>query len=203
MIGKFSLPIRYVQRSKLDRFGPHHQGLVLLIKPAKIISLDEFLAALPSGPALILVLDHVNDPHNLGALVRSAAAFGAKALIAPIDRSAPTSQAARSASAGACEVVPVIRVVNLPRAIDELKKADFWVVGAEAEKGEVLGDFSFPPRCALILGGEDHGLGREVAKRLDYMVNIPLIQSEIVNSLNVSNAGAIVMYAYHNHINKR
>jgi 23S rRNA (guanosine2251-2'-O)-methyltransferase len=192
-----NIAVQKVQRSELDRLSPHHQGLALMIPAAPPMSLAVFLDSLSSdGPALIVALDHIEDPHNLGALARSAAAFGSLGLLIPKDRSAPMNQAARAASAGASETLAVVRVVNLVRALEELKKAGFWLVAAEGGSGVPLAEFEFPERCVLILGSEGRGLGREVARQADFTVHIPLADNPAVDSLNVSNAGAILMYAF-------
>jgi 23S rRNA (guanosine2251-2'-O)-methyltransferase len=149
----------------------------------------------PDGPSLILALDHIEDPHNLGALLRTAAAFGVKAALVPSDRSAGLTQAARAASAGGSEAVPLITVVNLQRTLTKLKNSGFWLVGAEASKGESVSDFKFPSKTVLILGSEAKGISPLAAKGVDFWVHIPLAPG-VVSSLNVSNAGAILMQGY-------
>ncbi|MDR1678096.1 MAG: 23S rRNA (guanosine(2251)-2'-O)-methyltransferase RlmB [Deltaproteobacteria bacterium] len=189
-------PIK-VDPNFIEQLGAaHHQGLALLAKPKREPSLQEFLDSLPSsGPVLILALDHLEDPHNFGALIRSAVAFGAHGLVYPKDRSAPLTTAARAASAGAVEVLSLIKVVNLVRALDDIKKRDFWVVAAEAGLGQSSADFDFPERMVLILGSEGSGISRAVAGAADFSVHIALESSQVA-SLNVSNAGAILMHSY-------
>jgi 23S rRNA (guanosine2251-2'-O)-methyltransferase len=180
----------------LDRLGSNHQGLSLLARPKKEPSLSALLDSCPAPkPALILALDHIEDPHNFGALIRSAVAFGALGLVHPKDRSAPLSAAARAASAGGSEVLPLVKVVNLARALEEMKKRNFWVVSAEAGQGQDLVGFDFPDRTVLVLGSEGSGLSRIVAHTTDLMVHIAL-ESKVVDSLNVSNVGAILMHRY-------
>ncbi|MDR1297995.1 MAG: RNA methyltransferase [Deltaproteobacteria bacterium] len=190
------IPVIPTAAARLAGVDPRHQGLCLLARPQR----QPGLAALLEGfadeaPALILTLDHVSDPRNLGALLRSAAVFGARGVLAPADRAAPLTQAARSASAGGSEVVPLVTVVNLARALDVLKKRGFWVVGAGAGEGGELGSFQFPSRTALVLGSEGRGLGRLVSRGADMWVGVPMA-GQFVTSLNVSNAGAILMQAY-------
>jgi 23S rRNA (guanosine2251-2'-O)-methyltransferase len=185
-----------VPSERLDRLGPRHQGLALMARPRRQPPLAELLASRPSpAPALILALGNVEDPHNFGALMRSAAAFGAQGLVVPRDRSAPLSPAARSAAAGGAEILPLVRVVNLKRALGEMKKAGFWVVAAEAGQGQGAGGFDYPPRSVLLLGSEGKGLGPALSSEADLWVHVDL-EPGPVDSLNVSNAGAILMHGY-------
>jgi 23S rRNA (guanosine2251-2'-O)-methyltransferase len=183
----------------LDRLAgtSHHQGAVLRVQRRLPKGIEALAGLVPScGPALVLALDHLEDPHNLGALMRSAAAFGAACVVAPKDRGAPLSQAARAASAGASEALDLVRVVNLPRFLKEAKEMGLWVVAADMAGSVPLESFEFPERCALVLGSEGRGLGREVARQADYRVGIGLAKASPVASLNVSNAGAILMHAW-------
>ncbi|MDR2388019.1 MAG: 23S rRNA (guanosine(2251)-2'-O)-methyltransferase RlmB [Deltaproteobacteria bacterium] len=190
------LEVLTANRERLDGFGDRHQGLVLLAKTKIEPTFNEFLKALPlEGPGLIVFLDHLEDPHNFGALIRSSAAFGALGVIYPKDRSAPLSPAARMASAGASEVLPLIKVVNPTRAVLELKRRGFWVVAAEAKLGQDLRTFDFPERSLLIVGSEGQGLSRSLLAQADHLVHIHL-PCPLIDSLNVSNAGAILLQAY-------
>jgi 23S rRNA (guanosine2251-2'-O)-methyltransferase len=190
------LEIKVISRQTLDGFGDRHQGMALTALPKTEPSLSEILASCPaSDPALIVFLDHLEDPHNFGALIRSAAAFGALAVVYPKDRSAPLNQAARMASAGASEVIPLIKVVNPVRAVMEMKKNGFWVVAAEVEaETDALG-FDYPERTALLLGSEGAGLRPSLLAQADFKIRVDLF-SPYINSLNVSNAGAILAHAY-------
>jgi 23S rRNA (guanosine2251-2'-O)-methyltransferase len=189
-------PLRRVPPSYFARFAPAaHQGVCAVFDELAPLDLDDFLESLPrEGPSLVLALDHIEDPGNLGALVRSAWAFGAHGAVAPRDRSAGITPAAAKAAAGGLEKVPLARAVNLPAALRLLQKRGYWVVGAEASGDADLATFEFPERTALVLGGEGRGLGRLVSSVADFLVRIPL--SGGAESLNVSAAGAVFMYAY-------
>ena len=144
--------------------------------------------------ALVVILDQVSDPHNVGAILRSAAAFGAMAVIVP-DANAPeeTGTLAKSAS-GALEVIPLIRVANLSRAMEMLKKADFWCVGMDGYAKKEMGEDRLPQKCALVMGSEGEGMRRLTAENCDYMVKLPIART--VESLNVSNACTIALYEW-------
>jgi 23S rRNA (guanosine2251-2'-O)-methyltransferase len=192
------LAVRRSPRSALNRlYGREtHQGVVAVFDPLDYTGLDDFLAALPSsGPALILALDQVADPGNLGALMRSALAFGAAGVLVPRERTAPLTPAAIRASAGAAESLPLVRVVNLRRALENLQKAAFWLVGAEGGGNQSLFDFNFPDRAVIVLGSEGRGLSPLLQKTCDFLVAIPQ-RREAVSSLNVSVAGGVLMAEY-------
>ncbi|MGL4209478.1 MAG: 23S rRNA (guanosine(2251)-2'-O)-methyltransferase RlmB [Candidatus Adiutrix sp.] len=192
------LQIKFSPRKALDRaYGqPHHQGVVAIFEAQEPLTFDEFLKTIPTdSPALILALDKVEDPGNLGALMRSALAFGACGLIAPRDRSASLTPGAAKAAAGAAEFLPLVRVVNLARTLEELKAQNFWVVGAAGEKNPPLSEEMLPQRMVLVLGSEGRGLGQITQKVCDMFVNIPQ-NTKHVQSLNVSVAGAIIMAAH-------
>ncbi|MDR2367825.1 MAG: RNA methyltransferase [Deltaproteobacteria bacterium] len=183
-------------RETLDRLGPHHQGLALVARPKGEPGLGELLASRPEPQgALVLVLDHLEDPHNFGALIRSAAAFGALGVVYPKDRSAPLNAAALAASAGAAEAIPLVRAVNTVRAVEEMKRRGFWAVAADPASGRDALAFDFPDRTALILGSEGRGLSRGLLALADMSVGLAM-ESPLIDSLNVSNAGAILMHAY-------
>jgi 23S rRNA (guanosine2251-2'-O)-methyltransferase len=183
-------------RDFFERLGSRNQGLALLARAKTEPSLHGLLDLCPSPePGLVLVLDHLEDPHNFGSLIRSAAAFGALGAVYPKDRSVSLTPAARAASAGASEVLPLVKVVNLARALGVIKQRGFWVVAAEAGQGHDAHGFDFPERTALIVGSEGSGLSHGLAAQADMMVHIPIV-STAINSLNVSNAGAILMRDY-------
>jgi 23S rRNA (guanosine2251-2'-O)-methyltransferase len=188
--------IRKVPPTYFTRFAPlKHQGVLAIFEERKPLDIEDFLSGLPAeGPSLVLALDHVVDPQNLGALVRSAWAFGAHGVVVPSDRAAGFTAAAAKAAAGGLERVPLVRVVNLPSALKLIQKKGYWVTAAEASGGEPLSSFDFPDRTVLALGGEGKGLGRLVASLADFLVRIPLCGE--AESLNVSAAGAVCMYAY-------
>jgi len=142
----------------------------------------------------LLCLDEVQDPRNLGALARSALAFGARGLVLPARRSAGLTAAAVKASAGALCRLPVAREKNLGRALERLKELGFWVTGAAAGKGRPPWDFDPGEKVALVLGSEGSGLRPSIASRLDFVVRIPM--AGFSESLNVSVAGAVLMYEW-------
>ncbi len=185
-----------VPRARIERTlppGAVHQSVALLADPLPEVPLGELcreLAAL--GAATVVLLDRVTDPHNVGAVVRSAAAFGAHAVILP-ERHAPevTGVLAKAASGG-LEAVPLLHVTNLARALATLKKAGFWCVGLDAAAGRTLAEAGLPARVALVLGAEGAGMRRLTRESCDLLVRIPV--SESVGSLNVSSAAAVALY---------
>lgn len=192
------LTVKIAPRQALDRiFGrDSHQGVVALFDAQDYLGWDDFLDSIPpQGPALVLALDQVEDPGNLGALMRSARAFGALGVLALRDRTAPLTPAALRASAGAAESLPLVRVVNLRRALEGLQKMGFWLAGAEEDGGESMYEFQFPERTVMVLGSEGRGLSPLIKKICDFLLTIPQ-HREHVSSLNVSVAGGILMSEY-------
>lgn len=184
-----------VERAALDTLlpGAVHQGAAILAEPLEPLR-PEDVARLGANraDAVVVVLDQVTDPHNVGAILRSAAAFGAGAVMVQ-DRNAPpeTGTLAKAAS-GALELVPLARAVNLARALDALKEAGFWIVGLEAGAPQSLTAANLSGRIALVLGAEGQGMRRLVRERCDTLVRLPM--SGAVDSLNVSNAAAVALY---------
>jgi 23S rRNA (guanosine2251-2'-O)-methyltransferase len=184
-----------VRRETLDGMagGGSHQGVVARLAPATPLDEDDLEALLDrlEGPPLLLVLDGVQDPHNVGACLRTADAAGVHAVIIPRDRAAGLTPAARKAAAGAAETVPLIRVVNLARCLRKLKDRGIWLAGAEANAPSVFSvDLSGP--LALVLGGEGEGLRRLTRETCDLLVSLPMKGS--VASLNVSVAAGALLY---------
>ena len=170
-----------------------HQGVVLEVWPLEERAIEEVATDAPAD-ARILVLDQVTDPHNVGAILRTAAVFGATAVCLQ-DRNAPPESAvlAKSAS-GALEQVPLVRIGNLARALDQLKEAGFWVAGLDGEADETLAALPRDRRLALVLGAEGEGLRRLTRETCDMLVSIPM-RDRRLGSLNVSNAAAVALYA--------
>jgi 23S rRNA (guanosine2251-2'-O)-methyltransferase len=188
------VPVHGVDAARLATLAGQapHQGVVAIVDAQRPhVTLDDVLSDL-SEPALLLVLDGVTDPHNLGACLRNADAFGAQAVIVPKDRAVGLNATVAKAASGAAETVPVITVTNLSRTLAELKKRDIWVLGAD-EGGESLFESDVTGPIAWVLGAEGQGLRRLTRERCDRLVGIPL--SGAVESLNVSVAAGICLYA--------
>jgi 23S rRNA (guanosine2251-2'-O)-methyltransferase len=173
--------------------GAVHQGLAALVDPLPLVDLAELLEDLPpEAPARLLLLDQVTDPQNVGAILRSAAALGASAVILTERHAAPESGALAKAASGALDVLPLVRVVNLSRAIEALKQAGFWCLGLAAEGEMTLAEAKPPPRTALVLGSEGSGLRRLTREHCDQLVRLPTRGP--IDQLNVSNAAAVALY---------
>ncbi len=169
-----------------------HQGVVARVSAAhKVQHLDDVLDTL-TEPALLLVLDGVQDPHNLGACLRSADAFGVHAVIAPKDRAVGLNATVEKVACGAAETVPYITVTNLARTLRELKEREIWVVGADSEADGDLHGFRHKGALAWVLGAEGEGLRRLTKETCDELVRIPMLGS--VESLNVSVSAGVCLY---------
>jgi 23S rRNA (guanosine2251-2'-O)-methyltransferase len=172
--------------------GGQSQGVVALAEPVKLArDLDEVLEEL-AEPALLLVLDGVTDPHNLGACLRSADAFGVHAVLAPKDRSAGLSAVAMKAASGAAEAVPYLTVTNLARSLRELKDKNLFIIGTDDSASLTLAEADFSGPCALVLGAEGPGMRRLTREHCDLLVRIPMYGA--VESLNVSVAAGVCLY---------
>ena len=183
-----------VPAKRLDGFygGGRHQGVVARVQMASVAdSLDDVLEAI-SGPALLLVLDGVTDPHNLGACLRIANAAGAHAVIAPKDRAAGITPAVSKVASGAAEATPYLMVTNLARTLDELKEREIWVIGADESAERTLFEVDLPKSIAWVLGAEGEGMRRLTRERCDLLVKVPMRGA--VQSLNVSVAAGICLY---------
>src|SRR5689334_6348269 len=179
----------------LGRLVPHdapHQGVVVEVQPLEEAWLDELLGN-AGERAVLLVLDQVTDPHNVGAILRSAAAFGAIGLVTQDRHSPPESGVIAKAASGALERVPWARVVNLARALDEVGDAGFWRIGLAGDATTDLKAALGPKRVALVLGAEGPGLRQNTREHCDALAKLPI--SDNVESLNVSNAAAVALYA--------
>ena len=173
--------------------GAVHQGIAILVAPLEEPALEDVLARCGEN-ALVLALDQVTDPHNVGAILRSAAAFGVAGVVVT-ERNAPadTGVLAKAAS-GALEVVPLVRAVNLARTLDQLKEAGFWLYGLD-ERGDVaISDLDLAGRVCVVLGAEGEGLRRLTSEKCDRLATIPT--KAALAALNVSNAAAITTYEW-------
>jgi 23S rRNA (guanosine2251-2'-O)-methyltransferase len=174
---------------------PHdapHQGVVVEVEPLEDAWLDDLLHAAPEK-AVLLVLDQVTDPHNVGAIIRSAAAFGAIGIVTQDRHSPPESGVIAKAASGALERLPWVRVVNLARALEEIGEAGFWRIGLAGDAQSDLKEALGPPRVALVLGAEGPGLRQNTREHCDALARLPI--TDTVESLNVSNAAAVALYA--------
>jgi 23S rRNA (guanosine2251-2'-O)-methyltransferase len=191
---KAGVSLMRVPTKRLDGFygGGRHQGVVAIAfeKPARE-SLEDLLDSVKEAP-LLLVLDGVTDPHNLGACLRVADAAGAHAVIAPKDRAAGISAAVSKVASGAAESVPYYMVTNLARTLDELKERNIWIVGADERAEKTLYETDLPAEVAWVLGAEGEGMRRLTRERCDILVRIPMRGS--VESLNVSVASGLCLF---------
>jgi 23S rRNA (guanosine2251-2'-O)-methyltransferase len=189
------VPLTLADVADLGRLVPAdapHQGVVVEVEPLDEVWLDQVLGG-ADEKAVLLVLDQVTDPHNVGAILRSAAAFGAIAMVTQDRHSPPESGALARAASGALEVVPWVRVVNLARALEEIAEADFWRIGLAGDAETLLKDALGPSRIGLVLGAEGAGLRSNTREHCDALARLPI--SGAVESLNVSNAAAVALYA--------
>jgi 23S rRNA (guanosine2251-2'-O)-methyltransferase len=190
--------LRFDPRETLDRLAQTsaHQGVVALCASAGYVTLEEVLGG---GP--LVVLDGVEDPHNLGAILRTAYAAGAKAVVLPERRAVGLTGTVAKSAAGALAVLPVARVTNLNRALEQMKKSGYWIYGLD-ERGEQAywaADYSDP--CAFVLGGEGHGLHEQVRRHCDFLVRIPMAGQ--IASLNVSVAAGVVLFDWRRKLDLR
>jgi 23S rRNA (guanosine2251-2'-O)-methyltransferase len=176
---------------KLLPFDTPHQGLVLECDPLDPPAIEDVLASAGGRP--LVMLDQVTDPQNIGAILRSAAAFGAAALITQDRHSPPETGALAKAASGTLEIMPWVRVTNLSRALDLIAAADYWRIGLAGEASQLLAQALGPPRLCLVLGAEGAGLRPNVAEHTDSLARLPI--SPQVESLNVSTAAAVALYA--------
>jgi len=193
------IPVTMADVADLGRLVPHdapHQGLVMDVEPLEEVWLDEILTG-AGDSAVLLVLDQVTDPHNVGAILRSAAAFGAIGIVTQDRHSPPESGVVAKAASGALERMPWARVVNLARALEEIGAAGFWRIGLAGDAETALSDALGPPRVALVLGAEGPGLRHNTREHCDALARLPI--GDAVESLNVSNAAAVALYAASTH----
>lgn len=195
LAGKAGIPFGSIGQAELDRIDPDNKGIALALPESAggaEIDLGETLDSL-GEEAVAVVLDHIEDPQNLGAILRSADAFGVDLVVSTARRAAPLTEAAVRASAGAAAWVKLCFVPNLADALRRMKDAGFWVFSAEMD-GEPLSRAELPPKTCFILGNEGSGVARLLSERADGKVSIPM--SGHVDSLNVSVAAALCMYEY-------
>ncbi|HAW60046.1 MAG TPA: 23S rRNA (guanosine(2251)-2'-O)-methyltransferase RlmB [Actinobacteria bacterium] len=190
------IPIKVVDRKELDSIShlKAHQGVVAYAEPLSPISFNDFLISLKGEkePPVVLLLDEVTDPQNLGSLMRSADAVGASGIVITRRRSVGLTPAVVKASAGAVEHIPLVQVGNLVYAIERLKGEGFWIIGGSTNAKDAYFEADLKGRVAFVLGSEGKGLSRLVEQRCDFLVRIPMHGK--ISSLNVAVAGALLMY---------
>ncbi len=187
-----SVPVRFEPRESLDRAakGAPHQNVLAFGSAHKYVEFD----AIVENAKLLLVLDGVEDPHNLGAIVRTAHAAGANAIIVPERRAAPLTETVDRAAAGALEYLPIARVTNITQALEHLKERGFWIYGLDESGTEIYNEVRFTSPTAIVLGGEGKGLHQKVQKHCDVLVRIPMAGP--VSSLNVSVAAGVALFEW-------
>lgn len=200
----WSIPFQKTDRAAIERIcpGATHQGVVAQVMPIEMGDIDNLPNLLPGKPepALIILLDHLQDPNNLGSIARSAEAFGATAIVVPRRRAALPTGAVLKSSAGAAARLPILAAPNLLLALDRLEPEGFWSVGLDHNANENFEGAHLPARLALIVGSEGKGMSRPVESRCDERRKIPMVGKS--GSLNASVAAAIAMYEWKRMIDK-
>jgi 23S rRNA (guanosine2251-2'-O)-methyltransferase len=191
---KLGVPVRFLTRVELDRMAGNaaHQGVVAVTSAKQYSHLDDVVGGKRGQYSFVIVLDGVEDPHNLGAILRTADAAGADGVVIPERRSAGVTGTVTKASAGASEHLPIAKVTNIARTVEELKDRNLWTVGLDERGQNTYDAIDYNMDCALVLGAEGKGLHDLVKRKCDFLVSIPMLGK--VPSLNVSVAGAVVMY---------
>ena len=184
------VPFLFIPKQKLDQLAPHHQGVLAEVAAKDFSSLEDILAS--AGRPFLVLLDEVEDPQNLGAIIRSAAAAGVDGVIVPERRSAGLTDVVATVSAGALEHVKVARVTNLARAMEELRERGIWLVGADGSAPDPWTGFDFTLPIGIVLGSEGRGLRPLIRKSCDKLLAIPLAGG--VNSLNVASAASVFLF---------
>ncbi len=193
---KQGVPVRFEDRGQIDRLAnsKDHQGVVALAAARAVATLEDILAHANSshGQGLIVLLDGVEDPHNLGAIIRTALAAGAHGVVIPERRAAGLTDTVARASAGALAHLPVAKVTNLVRTMEELKEAGFWLVGLDEQGEKNYTEVDYTSPAGIVLGSEGQGLHELTRKRCDFVVSLPTTGP--VKSLNVSVAAGVVLF---------
>ncbi|ANA79683.1 RNA methyltransferase, TrmH family, group 3 [Paenibacillus vortex V453] len=194
---KLGIVIQHVDKRKLDQMVPgvQHQGVVAQAAPYAYVEVEDLLkvAEEKGEPPFLLLLDEIEDPHNLGSILRTADCTGAHGVVLPKRRSAQVTATVSKTSAGAVEYVPVARVTNLGQTIDQLKEMGVWVVGTVVDAVQELYDTEvFDGPVAIVIGNESKGMGRLIREKCDVLVKLPMAGK--INSLNASVAAGVVMY---------
>lgn len=191
---ELNISVRFENRGYFNQLPfKTHQGVVAIAPPFEYAALSDVLGKKKGKFAFLVLLDHLTDPHNVGAIIRTAECFGADAVVLPERRSAGVNATVRKAAAGAAEHLPIVRVANINEAIRTIKKAGIWVAGAEGgDEATPMGQADFNRDLALVIGAEGEGLAQLVRRECDYLVRIPM--TGVTESLNASVAAAILIY---------
>jgi 23S rRNA (guanosine2251-2'-O)-methyltransferase len=193
------IKIQVLSKQAFDRLNePHSQGVLAYIPDIKSSDISELLHN-PDDYPIIVMLDHIEDPHNMGAILRTCEALGIKAIVYPKDRQCQVSPTVLKVASGAASFLKLIKVTNLAQTVDMMKKAGYWIYGSDDSAPDVLDTFkpNFP--CVIIMGNEGKGLSPLLAKKTDATLQIPLTGK--TSSLNVSVASGIILYAVTRHLN--
>jgi 23S rRNA (guanosine2251-2'-O)-methyltransferase len=191
---RLGVNVRFMERTELDKLAGNaaHQGVVAVTSAKQYNDLEDVIHAKRAEYSLVVVLDGVEDPHNLGAILRTADAAGANGLVIPERRSASVTGTVTKVSAGASEHMPIAKVTNIARSIEDLKAHNMWTVGLDERGKQTYYEMDYNMDCALVLGGEGKGLHDLVKRKCDFLVSIPMLGK--VPSLNVSVAAAVVLF---------
>lgn len=186
------IPVRLDDRGAIDRAAPKvtHQGVLAFHSSSEYVDFNSLVV----GRGLLVLLDGVEDPHNLGAIIRTAHASGASGVVVPERRAAGITDTAAKAAAGALEHISVARVVNMARAVDDLKEAGYWIYGVDERGDSGYDSVQLNEPVAIVLGGEGHGIHDIVLKKCDFVVRIPMAGA--ISSLNVSVASGVVLFEF-------
>lgn len=186
---KLNIPIKYVEKFELDKLvNGMHQGIIVNVPDYEYANIDDFIH---KENAFVVILDHLEDPHNLGAIIRTCEAAGVDGIIIPKDRSVEVNATVIKVSTGTISNMNVARVTNLSRTIDELKKIGFWIVGTDMN-GTSYDEIDYKGKIAIVIGNEGSGMSRIVKESCDFIASIPMIGT--TNSLNASVATGIMVY---------
>ncbi len=196
LAGENSVPVEFVERQQMDRLAKSgvHQGVIGFCRDRDYSTVEEIIANRreKNKNNLIVILDGVTDPRNLGSIIRTAYCLGANGIIIPENRAASVTPSASKASAGASTLLPVARVVNIVRTLEYLKKEGFWIYGTDADKGSDVTSFDYKGNVAVIAGSEGRGIRSLVRRNCDFLISVPM--NGTITSLNISVAMGIILF---------
>jgi len=191
-----NIVVSFIEKGKLDRMSStrNHQGVIADVSPHAYVEVDDILkrAEEMGQPPLLFILDGITDPNNLGSIIRTAECAGVHGIILPKRRSAGLTPVAAKVAAGAAEHIPIARVTNLSRTIEDLKKAGIWIIGTDAREGTVYDRYDYREALAIVIGSEGEGISRLVRESCDVLLRIPMYGE--INSLNASIAAALIAF---------